>query len=71
MKVAASPPKVTPQETPPEILIPEEAAELLRIGLSTLYRLTRRRVIPSFKAGRLIRYRRSLLLALLEKGGPR
>jgi excisionase family DNA binding protein len=57
----------TPPDSPPEILTPKQAAALLQLGLSTLYRLTRCKKIPSFKLGRSVRYRRVQLLAL-ERG---
>ncbi len=34
------------------ILIPEEAAEILRIGMSEMYRLLNENIIPAYKVGR-------------------
>jgi excisionase family DNA binding protein len=61
-------------ESTPEILTPEDAAELLRLEPSQLYELTRTRArsrhkkpIPRIKVGKFIRFRRSSLLAWLSE----
>ena len=46
------------------------AAALLACSVPTVERLTKSGALPSVKVGRLRRYRRSVLLALNEKGGP-
>ena len=46
------------------------AAALFACSVPTVERLTKAGKIPSVKVGRLRRYRRSVLLALNEKGGP-
>ena len=46
------------------------AAALLACSVPTIERRTKSGEIPSVKVGRLRRYRRSVLLALNEKGGP-
>jgi excisionase family DNA binding protein len=44
-----------------EIMTAKEAAEYLRIPLSSLYKLTHFRKIPFIKCGRLLRFRRTKL----------
>ena len=51
------------------MLDPIGAAALLACSVPTIERLTKSGAIPSVKVGRLRRYRRSVLLALNEKGG--
>ena len=54
-----------------EILTSREARELLKIGRTTLWELTRSNVIPAYRVGRGsksgIRYKRSELLAWLDQ----
>ncbi len=50
-----------------EILTIREAAEFLRLGQSTLYRLTSNAKIPCLRLGKSIRFRKSKLLAFLDK----
>lgn len=45
------------------------AAELLACSVPTVERLTRSGVLPSYKLGRLRRYRRDELLSVNRKGG--
>jgi excisionase family DNA binding protein len=59
-------------DSTPEILTPEDAADLLRLEPSQLYELTRNRArsrhskpIPVCKVGKLLRFRRSSILAWL------
>lgn len=54
--------------TPPELLTPGEAADLLRTTIDTLavWRSTGRHGIPFVKVGRSVRYRRADLLDWLE-----
>lgn len=58
---------MTNEQTTPEVLTVKEAAALLRCGVSTLYAGVRRKKIPAFRVGRLLRFKRSELLGL--KGG--
>jgi excisionase family DNA binding protein len=49
----------------PEILTPEETAELLRVSLTWLYEKSRRRQrnpLPVHRIGRYLRYRRTEVL---------
>ncbi len=46
-----------------------QAAAMLACSVPTIERLTKSGAIPSVKVGRLRCYRRSVLLALNEKGG--
>ena len=51
------------------LLMPEEAAEILRVKLSWLYQHTRRRTqdrIPFVKIGRYLRFREQDLAAYIE-----
>jgi excisionase family DNA binding protein len=41
-----------------ELVKIEEAAEILNMGVSTVYKLVSKKVLPSFKYGRTIRIRR-------------
>jgi excisionase family DNA binding protein len=54
-----------------EILTSREARELLKIGRTTLWELTRKNIIPAYRVGRGsksgIRYKRSELLAWLDQ----
>jgi excisionase family DNA binding protein len=54
-----------------EILTSREARELLKIGRTKLWELTRRNVIPAYRIGTgktsSLRYRRSELLAFLDQ----
>ena len=49
-----------------KLLKPEELTELLGIELSTLYSWTHLKRIPYIKAGKLVRFRESDVLAWLE-----
>ena len=54
-----------------EILTSKEARELLKIGRTKLWELTRRQVIPAYRVGRgsraSLRYKRSELFAWLDR----
>ncbi len=54
-----------------EILTSREARELLKIGRTKLWELTRKNVIPAYRLGKgkssNLRYRRSELLAWLDQ----
>ena len=54
-----------------EILTSREARELLRIGRTKLWELTREQVIPAYRVGNgkrsSLRYKRSELLAWLDQ----
>ena len=53
----------------PEILTPEEVAELLRVSLTWLYEKSRRRQrnpLPTHRIGRYLRYRRSEVLTWFD-----
>lgn len=50
-----------------ELLTREEVIRLLKVSKATLYRLTRDGELPAIKGKRFIRYRRSDIIAFLEK----
>jgi excisionase family DNA binding protein len=66
-----APSAVVRSETPDEILTSREARELLKIGRTKLWQLTRRSVIPAYRLGQGrtsgLRYKRSELLTWLEE----
>ena len=49
-----------------EILTAKEVSEMLKINLFTLYSLTRRKVVPSIRIGRLVRYDLESLRKFIE-----
>jgi len=54
----------------PEILTPEETAELLRVSLTWLYEKSRRRQrnpLPVHRIGRYLRYRRTEILQWFDE----
>lgn len=51
-----------------EVLTPDEAALLLKVSKKTLLRHAREGEVPGTKLGRVWRFRRSELLALLTRG---
>ena len=61
-----------PTPEPPEIMTPEELAELIRIAEGTLSQWRSRRIGPRyFKVGRHVRYRRADVMAWFEaQAGP-
>ena len=50
----------------PEVLTPEDVAELLHIDRETVYRMARRREIPAFKVGTKWRFRRAGLSVWMQ-----
>lgn len=66
----------TPAPIVPELLTPQQAAELLNIGQRTLWRYSRSGQAPRpIKIGAAknapVRYRRDVLLAWIDAGCPR
>ena len=55
---------VPPDE--PEVLTPEDVAELLHIDRETVYRMARRHEIPAFKVGTKWRFRRAGLRVWMQ-----
>jgi excisionase family DNA binding protein len=53
-----------------EVLTSDEAADLLKVSTKTVLRLVRGGELPGCKVGRVWRFRRSELMALLETTGP-
>lgn len=49
------------------LLSREEAAKMLSISTVTLWKLTKNDIIPAFKIGSKVRYKKSDILASLEK----
>ena len=56
--------RVPPDE--PEVLTPEDVAELLHIDRETVYRMARRHEIPAFKVGTKWRFRRAGLRVWMQ-----
>ena len=56
--------------TAPTLITRHEAAESLRISVTTLDLLTRRQAIPAVRVGRCVRYRPADLIAWTELGAP-
>ena len=50
----------------PEVLTPEDVAELLHIDRETVYRMARRHEIPAFKVGTKWRFRRAGLRVWMQ-----
>lgn len=48
------------------ILIPEEAAEILRIGMSEMYRLLNENIISAYKVGRNWRIPKDNLISYIK-----
>ena len=69
--MAINPAKAERIERREEILTSTEARELLKIGRTKLWELTRRQVIPAYRVGHgkrsNLRYKRSELLAWLDR----
>ena len=59
-----APAGVPPEE--PEVLTPEDVAELLHIDRETVYRMARRHEIPAFKVGTKWRFRRAGLRVWMQ-----
>ena len=51
------------------LLLPEEAAEFLRVPRSQVMELARRRLLPCVHVGRFVRFRQQDLDVWAEKGG--
>jgi excisionase family DNA binding protein len=52
----------------PRVLLPVEAAELLRVSLDQLYHLTSRKKVPFVKIGGALRFDRARLLDFIANG---
>jgi excisionase family DNA binding protein len=50
----------------PEVLTPEDVAELLHVDRETVYRMARRHEIPAFKVGTKWRFRRASLRVWMQ-----
>ncbi len=48
-----------PLEKPVEVLTVDEVAEVLRVNPRTVYGLAKKGLLPSFRVGRVMRWRRS------------
>jgi excisionase family DNA binding protein len=64
--LAASPPGARPPE-PDELLDRAQAAKLLRISLVTLYEYTNKGILPAYRCGTRLRYKRTELLSALKQ----
>ncbi len=60
--------KTENDQRPDEIFNRKDAAYLLKVSLPFLQKITEQGIIPSFKAGRVIRYRKSELLKAIGNG---
>jgi excisionase family DNA binding protein len=56
-------------EAEDEVLTADEAADFLKMSKKTLLRHVRQGIVPGARVGRVWRFRRSQLLALLSAGG--
>ena len=61
--------RASPLADLPELLRPEEAAEVLGCSKGLVYELARRRELPSVRLGRLLRIPRGALAALAHGSG--
>jgi len=59
----------SPASSPGLLLLPEEAAQFLRVPRSQVMELARRSLLPCVRVGRFIRFRREDLDAWAAKGG--
>ncbi len=57
--------------SPPNLLMPEEAAAVLRVSLMRLYELARTGVVPSVRLGRSLRFDEMALQEFVQQGGSR
>lgn len=55
-----------PADQPPEILLAREVADILRCSDQQVYNLARAGKIPSIRIGKLVRFRRSEILAMQQ-----
>lgn len=53
----------------PELLSIDEVASVLRVGKSSVYELVRRKELPHFRMGRMIRIPKKKLAEWIENGG--
>src|SRR5207253_10533336 len=52
-----------------KLLLAQEVAEILKIPLASVYDLARRKLIPSVRVGRLVRFEEEALRAWIATGG--
>ncbi len=52
-----------------KLLLAQEVAEILKIPIASVYDLARRRLIPSVRVGRLVRFEEETLRAWIATGG--
>lgn len=52
------------------VLLPVEAAALLRVSVAQLYHLTSKKLIPFAKVGGALRFERNALLSFIANGTP-
>ncbi len=52
-----------------KLLLAQEVAEILKIPLASVYDLARRKLIPSVRVGRLVRFEEEALRAWITTGG--
>jgi len=57
-------------EITPMLLRPAEAAKLLSLGESTVYRMAANGELPAVRIGRTVRFRRADLVELIDKLKP-
>ena len=55
------------KENPDRLLTREETAEMLSTSLVTLWKLTKKDIIPAFRIGTAVRYKKSDVLKALRK----
>lgn len=58
-----------PRDGSPQVLLPIEAAELLRVSVDQLYHLTSKKKVPFTKVGGALRFDRVRLLDFIANGG--
>ncbi len=51
------------------LMLPEEVAEILGVKASWVYYAARRGIVPCVHAGRYVRFRRSVLMDWIDRGG--
>jgi excisionase family DNA binding protein len=52
-----------------KLLLAQEVSEILKIPVASVYDLARRRLIPSVRVGRLVRFEEEILRAWIATGG--
>lgn len=55
------------QENPDRLMTREETAQMLSTSLVTLWKLTKKDVIPAYRIGTAVRYKKSDVLKALKK----